>query len=481
MLKDIFYDKIKKTTDEVNSMSFLKSILKNPELKKELDTMNAPQRVALIDILLGHSVLISGSGGVGKSRLIHAIKKMLPHVTISASTGVAGMQIHGRTIDSLMGFSVGTDFESCDVDIPASLASKIAKYETLVIDEASMVRIDKIEAINRRLQYIFGNSKPFGGIQVIIIFDMMQTPPVLKRNDREGQEFLSKFKDKLFFFESPIIDLTYFKVHVLDQNMRNAHPEQVRILRNFRMGHNLTEVVEFINDNVKHISYQDAIDSHGKPLLCRTNAQVVEFNRQTYEKLKSPELIYKGRFTGDYPQTQSELPAEFDLRLKVGASVMMLINNMADGYVNGDVGIIERLDKDSILVRTKRETLVRVTPHVWDYFNAENDPEKPSGTYSQFPLRLAYAFTAHKCQGMTLHTGSIVDYSGMNDFGTTYVMSSRTTDLKDMELLRPIQIKDIKVSTKCRDFTLKISMDALARRASDIKECERLIQSAMMN
>lgn len=457
----------------------LDRIVRDPTLYAEFNQLNAPQRVIVLDALLGKPLLITGSGGVGKSRLIHALKLLVPHVTVSASTGVAGMAIHGRTIDSTMGFGLGSDLFS-NHQLSRKTIDLIRTYRVLVIDEASMVRVDKIDAIDQRLKHVMGNHLPFGGIQVILVFDALQIPPVLHKNSDEGQQFIRRYGHRLFFFESTSIDWSYFNVHVLDQNMRNTDPEQIQILRNFRMGHHLPAVVEFINDHAQHIHARDMATMTGKPFICRTNAQVQAMNKNTYEALRTPEKVYRGVFKGDYPQTPSELPVDSALQLKVGAQVMILVNNLTDGYINGDIGIIQALHPHQVIVRTQRGTLVVVKPHSWEHFGTPSRHGTPSGSYSQFPLRLAYAFTAHKSQGMTLRHGAIVDYSGWNDFGTTYVMSSRTTDLRDLCLVKPLTVRDILVNPTCVAFTRAISLQALERRPVDLALCDSMIEQAKL-
>lgn len=433
-----------------------------PSFKEEYDELNEGQQLIYLSILSGINILITGGGGVGKSHLIRFLSRYVPHIVLTASTGIAGINIDGDTIDSLMGFS--PDPHKNRQPMSSEIKDRLLALKILLIDEVSMVRIDRLEAIDERLRQVKGNSLPFGGVQVILAGDFGQLPPVVDERSEEGKRFLAMYGKKLFAFESDVYKRANFVPFVLTEYVRNGDPMQRRILRNMRMGHGLPEAVRFINENAK------GQVSAGSIRICKTNAQVKKLNEAYFEELPGEEHLFEAQVKDDFPL--EDLVVERELRLKMNCRVILCVNSSEGGYRNGDLGVVTGMFKEGLEVKLDRGPKVLVQPHTWRHNGYEKNKDGElapveKGSVSQFPIRIGVAITGHKSQGMTLDS-AIVDLSGgFNPPGLTYVVISRVTSFDRLKMVKKLTIKDIAFSQVAVDFTRKVSEEALARRGRD--------------
>lgn len=432
-------------------------------LKQEYLSLNVGQRLVYHAILYGGNILLTGGGGVGKSHLIRFLAKYIPDLVLTASTGIAGVNIDGDTIDSFMGFS--PDEDSNRKPLSASLVEKLRALKILLIDEVSMIRSDKLDAIDRRLRQARLINKPFGGVQVILAGDFCQLPPVVNDKTREGKAFLAHYGDRVFAFESQSYLDGHFTPYVLTEYVRNGDPLQRRILRNLRMGHKVPEAVSFINARAGGDTTENSIR------ICKTNAQVKKLNDEYFAALEGKAHTFVAEVENTFDL--DDLVVEQEITLKVGCRVLICVNSNEGGYRNGDLGIIERFCKDGIQVKLDRGARVMVTRHKWTntHYTLDNEGNLVSealGAVSQYPLRVGIAITGHKSQGMTLDS-AIVDLSGrFNPAGLTYVVISRVTSFDRLKLTKPLTVKDVAFSEKATQFTRWASETALARRKSDM-------------
>ncbi len=444
----------------------INALLKQPDFA----SLNEGQQITALAAFERKNMLISGGGGVGKSHLIRFLATYIPNLILTASTGIAAINIQGQTLDSFMGFGrfVQTPLQARKMD--NATKERLSVLEALLIDEISMVRADRLDMVNQRLQAAKNNQRPFGGIQIIIVGDFCQLPPVVS-NSKADKCYQRVYKDRLFSFEADCYEHAQFTPYVLNEYVRQGDESTRRILRNMRMGHKLNEVTDFLNTQSKGMVRSDSLR------ICKTNKRVQDINRYAFAQLKTQAVTAHGVRRGRFPN--SAFPCDEKLVLKQHCRVLLTVNKPDAGYLNGDLGTLLGFQDHYLVVKLDRGHTVYVEPHKWEahaYELNEEDQHSPNaldkkvaGTYTQYPVRLGYAITGHKSQGMTLDS-AIVDLSGsFNADGLAYVVISRVKSLENLKLLAPLSVGDIRTSTKARDFTFTISMSALARRDQERK------------
>lgn len=393
-------------------------------------------------------IFITGKAGTGKSFLLYYFRQNTKkNVVVCAPTGVAALNVAGQTIHSL--FRIPPEFIRKDSLAEDSNSARLLRHiDTVVIDEVSMVRPDLLDAIDHRLRQARKNDLPFGGVQMVMFGDLYQLPPIV--NDRELHKYFEDNYGGYFFFNAYVWKNTSFDIYELMTIFRQKD-EMFKILLNaVREGDITDEQLTFLNQRALI-----EMPNTGVVTLAPTNAAVAKINNGNLEILPGEVYEYKAVIAGKLEE--SAFPTEALLRLKKGAQVMLLKNDRQDRWVNGTVGKVHSLTKTEVNVAIGG-IIYSIPKETWTKIRYYYDQEKKTvgeelvSSFTQFPLRLAWAITIHKSQGQTYSSVSIDMGYGAFAHGQTYVALSRCTTLEGLYLKRHITREDIIVEPKIITF-----------------------------
>ena len=386
-----------------------------------------------------NNLYITGEAGTGKTTLLKYFRQNTKkNLVVLAPTGIAAINCSGQTIHSFFRFPAKFLQKENIRRVPGG--QKIfSKLDILIIDEASMMRADIMDAVDEALRLNMGNEyEPFGGVQVALIGDLYQLPPII---DPQSKEIYSQIYETPYFFSSKIYGQAPFKQIVLNKIYRQSDGEFTRILNQIRNKNLGAAELAVLNVRANQPAPQEDCMT-----LTPTNAAAAGINEACLDKLESDAFAYEAIVDGEFEE--AAYPTERELQLKVGAQVLMIQNDPAKRWVNGSVGEITKLGGDSIEVRIEDKKHVVDTVR-WRKIKYELDAdldritEKEVGGFEQYPIKLAWAITIHKSQGLTFER-VIVDLGrGTFAHGQAYVALSRCRSLEGLILKRPLKISDI--------------------------------------
>ncbi|MBN2566265.1 MAG: AAA family ATPase [Candidatus Eisenbacteria bacterium] len=390
-------------------------------------------------------ILATGGAGTGKSTLIRYLRAGSDmRMAVVAPTGVAALNAGGVTIHSL--FKLPPKLIQAEDVKPAYDRQLFEKLELLVIDEVSMVRPDLLDGVDRSLRLTRQRITPFGGVQVLLLGDLFQLPPVAPRDQQLVLREMGYATD-YFFSAKGVADSPLVAV-LLTRVFRQVDPAFVELLNMVREGKDLASVLAVINESClagEQVSKDDLV-------LTTTNRAADQRNRMELDRLKGQQRTYTGAIEGTFKFENDRLPSPMDLALKPSARVMFTKNDDRKRWVNGTTGRVVELKTKSVRVELddSGSEVVEVETVSWEQYRYEYDDDedqivaKVVGRYSQLPLMLAWAVTIHKAQGKTL-SRAVVDL-GARAFasGQVYVALSRVRALSDLRLLRPIREDDVR-------------------------------------
>lgn len=403
---------------------------------KELDSTN-------------NHCFITGKAGTGKSVLLQYFKlKTNKRVVVCAPTGVAALNIGGQTIHSL--FKIPPAFIERDSLEPVNYktALLLRNIDTVVIDEISMVRADLMDAIDHRLRQTRNNSLPFGGVQIIMFGDMYQLPPVV--SSPELHKYFVDNNGGFYFFNAYVWRNAQFNVYELNNIFRQKDKSFVTILNAVRKNKVHDQHLTILNSRSGI-----TIPEEGVLTLATTNQAVNEINDHHLNKLSGKIFEYKATITGDLEQ--SAFPTEEILRFKNGAQVMLLKNDKEKRWVNGSIGVVSSLTENEIKVNIDGFSY-SIPQESWNKIrytynqSTRKIEEEVVSSFTQFPLRLAWAITIHKSQGHTYGNIAVDMGDGAFTHGQTYVALSRCKSLEGLYLKRAIEREDIIVDQSIVNF-----------------------------
>ena len=426
------------------------------------------------------SIFLTGKAGTGKTTLLREIIQTThKNTVVVAPTGIAALNAGGVTIHSMFQLPFGGFIpdnssphfsESTKFETKATLRrhfkmsglkkSVIRNMELLIIDEVSMLRADLLDAMDFMMQTVRKKNSPFGGVQVLYIGDLLQLPPVIR--DEEWRTLKTYYKGK-FFFHSHVIQQNPPLYIELDKIFRQRDEVFISILNNLRNNQISAEDVQNLNQYVN--PNFDLNANKGYITLTTHNAKADAMNAQALEDLDAKLFVYKPSIVGDFPD--KIYPVDEELKLKVGAQVMFVKNDLSfdKKYFNGKMGIIKSLSNEEILVHFPEEnTTIEVEKYEWENIRYKVDEltkeieEEVLGTFVHYPIKLAWAITVHKSQGLTFDKAAL-DVSQVFLPGQAYVALSRLRSLNGLILLSPLRMNGISNDQDVMDYSLNKASD----------------------
>ena len=391
-------------------------------------------------------LFVTGRAGTGKSTLLRVLRDTLGQsCAVVAPTGLAGVQVGGQTIHSFFGLPPRL-IQPEDIRKGRN-GAVMRRLDTLIIDEVSMVRADLMHGIDMSLRLNRGRSKePFGGVQLVLFGDLHQLPPVV---DNDSAGYLHETFGGPFFFNAPAFRDGRCVLLELGHVFRQSDEGFIRVLNAIREGDAGPDELELLNERVAPLArLRDAGDA---VILTTTNAAAARVNQAFLQALPADQKAFSATVTGEY--SPGAYPTDADLVLKVGAKVILIRNDTTlRRWVNGTLATVSRIEGERVWIKIGPAldgAEHELEPIAWESIRFAYDTAKDEitrtvvGTFSQLPVRLAWALTIHKAQGLTLDRVYIDLGRGAFAHGQTYVALSRCRTLEGLRLGRPLRPGDI--------------------------------------
>ncbi|MBR1618074.1 AAA family ATPase [bacterium] len=400
-----------------------------------LDDIENPELLKVFQLFKEHkNIFITGHAGCGKSYILKKLKEKIPNLVVTATTGIAAVNIKGQTLHSWAGIGIcnkSVEDTIKKINTKSAIKKQIQKCECLALDEISMLDIKTFEYADNVLRQIRNNDLPFGGIQVIFIGDFYQLPPVEQNSQKQ------------YCFESELWKKLDLHTVLLTKNFRQNEKNLINALSNMRTNSLTPSDIKLLKSRENDCNSENQDILH----IFATNFEADNYNTKRFQSINSPEYrlfatdgLYKGKkFTITPTNSKDEnilkridmvCNAEKCISLKIGARVMLLINlDFEKGLINGSCGNVEAISEESISVRFDNNIIADIERHDFEFYNNE----ELIAARKQFPLRLAYGITIHKSQGMSLDK-VFVDCSRIFEKGQLYVALSRIKTLKGLYL-----------------------------------------------
>ena len=390
----------------------------------------------------GTSIFLTGKAGTGKTTFLRTVvERSTKQMVVVAPTGVAAINAGGVTIHSFFQLPLSPYVPGADVkkifEFGREKRKIISSMDLLIIDEISMVRSDLLDAIDSVLRRYRNHYKPFGGVQLLMIGDLAQLTPVVTPED---EEILRPYYDTPYFFGSKALQQISYVTIQLKKIYRQADTTFVDLLNHIRDGHPTAEDLATLHKRYNPTFLPEAKDGYIR--LTTHNRMADEYNDHEMQRLSSQPFTYSAVIDGTFPDYS--YPTAFYLTLKVGAQVMFIKNDVNGEYYNGKIGHVVALDKENIKVRCIGESNdIDVGMQEWENAKYSINPEtheietEVQGVFRQYPLRLAWAITIHKSQGLTFDR-AIIDAGHSFAPGQVYVALSRCRSLDGIVIVSRI-------------------------------------------
>lgn len=408
------------------------------------------------------NIFLTGKAGTGKTTLLKKIKEnSSKNIVIVAPTGVAAMNAKGTTINSFFQLPPGSFFPG-DISLE-NLQSGILSIHSmvsdlsysrekmnlfndlalLVIDEVSMVRCDLLDVIDAILRKVRNNNTPFGGVQLLLIGDLFQLPPVTKRED---WTFLNKVYVSPYFFDALVIHKNPLLQVELTTVFRQTEPEFINILNDIRNNQISESGLNLLNKRYDPLFNASA--DVNPIILTSHNAEANAINKEKLDELSGEEYTFEGEISGAFRDLG--LQAEQTLKIKEGAQIMFIKNDTGENrkFYNGKIGKVKAVNETKITISFPQEEDLLLEKTTWQSFEYKTDPnqaivQQQVGEFSQYPIKLAWAVTIHKSQGLTFDS-AIIDAGKSFVAGQVYVALSRVRTLNGIVLKSKISTESLR-------------------------------------
>lgn len=409
--------------------------------------MDNPQKDLALKIIESTDthLFLTGRAGTGKTTFLRQLRKQLPkRMVVLAPTGIAAINAEGVTIHSFFQLSFAPHIPGANYAEKQSFAMSkqkiklIQSLDLLVIDEISMVRADLLDAVDEALRKYRRNQRSFGGVQLLLIGDLQQLSPVIKD---EEWDMLRPYYDTPYFFSSIALKNTHYVTIELEKVYRQSDSHFLSLLNDVREGKATATVLEQLNKQYKQQFRPSKADGYIR--LVTHNYQAHEINSHELEVLNATPFTFNAQVKGKFPEMS--YPTDAQLVIKQGAQVMFVKNDANKQYFNGMIGEVVEVNDKGFKVRPNNEPdkLIDVQPEAWQNARYGLDEETKEikevveGTFTQYPVKLAWAITIHKSQGLTFEH-VMIDASKSFAHGQTYVALSRCKTLEGIVLTSPL-------------------------------------------
>ena len=455
--------------------------LDNPEFQDAWSVLQRTHR----------SVFLTGKAGTGKSTFLKYIRDNIKKKTVVlAPTGIAAVNVGGQTMHSFFKIPFKPMVpDDPDYANPARMRKMlrytkekvklIRELELIIIDEISMVRADIIDFVDRVLRVYSGNMRePFGGKQLLLVGDIFQLEPVVTHDTRD---ILRRYYKNFFFFNARAfaqINLVAIELRKIYRQSDNAF---IALLDRIRINRASSADMAHLNQRCDP-NYHEVYDDFAITLATRRDT-VDSINDEHMKALKTPEYVYEGAIEGDFPE--NSLPTAYNLALKEGAQVIFIRNDKEGRWCNGTIARVTKLTETRVYVALENGEEMAVEREVWEnmqYTYNEKEKkveEKVLGTFSQIPIKPAWALTVHRSQGLTFNKVVIDFAGGAFTGGQTYVALSRCTSLEGITLLKPLSERDIIVNMAVVEFSHQFNNRKMIDEAMEHERANQLYRRAV--
>lgn len=434
------------------------------------------------------SVFLTGKAGTGKSTFLKYLTATTKKkFVVLAPTGIASVNAGGQTLHSFFKLPFKPILPNDPIMHSNSMLRDRMKYskqhiklikelQLIIIDEVSMLRADIVDLIDRILRVYSGKQHlPFGGKQLLLVGDVFQLEPVVTGDVRDVLSYF--YADGMFFFNAKAFSSLGIVPIELKKVYRQSDASFISMLDRVRVGSPLQEDIDCLNAKVT--PQASLFESQDFTMTIATRRDIVDnINQSHLDRLNTPERTFIGKIQGEFPE--SSLPTEKQLVLKEGAQVVFVKNDPERRWVNGTIGRIARFGDEDIIVELKDGKKHAVTIETWDNVKYEYDEqkhkvkEKAIGSYMQYPLKLAWALTIHKSQGLTFDNVIVDVGQGAFSGGQTYVALSRCRSLQGIRLRSTINPRDVFVNPRVVAFSHNFNNNALIKRALELAKADDL-------
>ena len=421
----------------------------------QIDKSNVEQQKAFDLVANTNTCLfITGKAGTGKTTFIKRIQKEVnKNFLVLAPTGIAAIAVGGQTMHSFFGFPFQTIGPHTRLDVLPEKKALLNEVDTIIVDEASMVRSDMVDGMDRYLRMAFETNMAFGGKQVVFVGDLFQLPPVVKQGSADAEMLRDLYGPGLpFFYKAFVLKRMNLPKIEFQKVYRQGDEDFLTILNKMRNGEVKSEDLALLNE---HVGTEENNEDFSVTLTS-FNYMAEKINEQKLNEIEEEEFLYRAEIKDEFKNNDAPVPEV--LRLKVGAQVIFCRNNPNSGYMNGTIAKVSALEENKILVRLENGGEIEVHKVSWENVESQynRDTRKMEstiiGSFTQYPIKLAWAITIHKSQGMTFDRMHFDLSRGTFQAGQAYVAISRMRSLEGLTLSHPIMPHHIMQNPEVRAF-----------------------------